>query len=58
MAKSESKWLSQHLVKWEEFLIPAFRFREVDGVYYIVIDSSNVFLFQKKMNKALENRGL
>ena len=58
LALSRKEWLDGHLSKWTDFVDTEPRFHEVDGAHYTMIGPDHIFSFQKKLKKALENRGL
>ena len=58
LAVSKEEWLDKHLGRWADFCETEPRFHEVDGAHYTMIGPDHVHNFQKKLRKALKDRGL
>ena len=58
VATSKSKWLDQHLRKWDAYCTSSPHCHNVDGAHYTMISPEYVKSFQKRFKNALRERGL
>lgn len=58
VAANKEIWIEQHLSRWADFSESEPRVHDVDGSHYTMISEEHVGQFQKKLKKALKDRGL
>ena len=58
VSKDRNHWLEEYLKKWADFSREEPRYHEVDGAHYTMLNSENVYSFQKKLKAVLSDRGL
>jgi hypothetical protein len=58
VAKNMEDWKTNHLAKWANFSLTTPRFHEVDGANYTMIGPTHVYSFQKRLKRALQERGI